>query len=134
MRSQRDWDRNETIKAKTGHLRKLILQQPGLETPFVAIGTSFDTTRKGLSSYDRNGLPIVVGARATQAFETIENLTGIALPIEIGQDKFITNSVVKSTDGSGNVFYSSTSAATTRDLFKDAQGLPTTSTDPKEVP
>lgn len=90
LRSQRSGVRHESVKALTGGLRSLDLQVPGLETPDVYALTR-DTNTKGITTYDETGRPIVIGIRAVKDFSVIETLTGVDIPVVIGQDKFIQN-------------------------------------------
>lgn len=94
LRSQRGGLRHESVKALTSFQRKLELQVPGQERPEVYALTRDNNT--GVSSYDKSGRPIVIGARAVKDFEVIESLTGfntgkVEFPTEIGHDKFVSN-------------------------------------------
>jgi hypothetical protein len=90
LRGQRSGVRQENVKALTGSLRKLELQVPGAERPSVGALT-VDANTKGVSSYDRAGRPVVVGAKAIKDFKTVASMTGVAFPVQIGQDKFVEN-------------------------------------------
>lgn len=107
LRGQRSLLRNESLKAISGNMRALILQVPGEEVP--ATDYSYDTTRKGVTPYDRAGLPIVVSVRATKTWETATSLTGVDIARQIGPDKIVTNTA----DG--------LTSATNSDLHKAAQ-------------
>lgn len=101
IRGQRGATRHESIKALTGGLRKLDLQVPGDERPGV-VALTLDTVNKGVTPYDRAGLPIVVGAKVTKDFSTIETLAGIASPVAIGHDRFVENSAAGLASGTNS--------------------------------
>jgi hypothetical protein len=94
VRAQREPDRHESIKNITGHLRGLILVDPGNEirTRVVARDTAvtdFSPYMGHASALATRGMPVVVGVQARKDFNVVEQLTGIDFPVEIGADKFV---------------------------------------------
>lgn len=113
VRSYRNAVRQETVAALIKRLRPLVMMIPGQE---IAVEVkSRDTTVADFSPFMGQashafgrGFPIVIGLRSQVTFATAE--TGIAsvdFPFQIGQDKFITNTL----------------AGLTTDLFKNLQAL-----------
>jgi hypothetical protein len=91
-----------------GHLRPLKLVIPGRED-LVVFGSRTAATRD-FSPYvngSATGFPVTVTLRAVKDFNTIQSLTHIATPIEIGPDKLIEKQEDYKTD----------------DLFTQAQAL-----------
>ncbi len=94
MRSQREPQRHDSVKNITHKLRGLILMAPGEEirTRVVSRDTAVTDFSANMGEARHNagrGLPVVVGVQANKDFNTIENLTGIDFPVEIGHDKFV---------------------------------------------
>ena len=107
LRGQRALVRNESLKAFSGNMRPLFLQVPGEEVP--ATEYAYDTSRKGVTPYDRAGLPIVVTLRATKSWATATSLSGVAIAQQVGPDKLVTNTAT------------GLASATNSDLHKKAQ-------------
>lgn len=98
VRSQRQDLRHDSVEAITKRLRPLVMSVPGEE---VLSGVLVrDTAVKDFSSYmgqasygAGRGFPVVVGLNSTVSFaEAQENLPGVDFAIQIGSDKFLTNS------------------------------------------
>ena len=94
VRAQREPDRHDSIKNITGHLRSLILVDPGNEIRTTVVArdtavTDFSPYMGHASSQVTRGLPVVVGVQARKDFDVVMQLTGIDFPVEIGADKFV---------------------------------------------
>lgn len=107
LRGQRNLSRYESLKTISGNLRGMFVQVPGEETP--ATDYTYDTTRKGVTPYDRAGLPVVVSARAVKSWTTAAAFTGVDIAVRIGPDQFLRNTATGLADAEDS------------DLFKVAQ-------------
>lgn len=100
IRSYRNNIRHESVAALIKRLRPLIMSIPGHE---VLVGVvSRDTTVADFSPYmgearygASRGFPIVVGLNSQVSFSNAQsNLADVDFAFQIGQDKFIHNTVV----------------------------------------
>lgn len=94
LRTYRKGLRQESVKNLTHRLRSLVFSIPGREV-YTEVKTR-DTSVADLSPFmgeaaagATRGFPVVVGAKEAKNFETIETLTGVDFPIEIGADRFV---------------------------------------------
>ena len=105
VRSFRQALRQESVAALIKRLRPLVMVVPSQE---ILVEVKFrDSTVTDLSPYMGQaskafgrGFPIVIGLRSTVSFATAETgIAGVDFPFQIGQDKFITNTLANlSTD------------------------------------
>lgn len=94
LRTYRQAVRHESVKNITHKLRPLVFSVPGEEVRTEV--KSRDTNVADFSSYmgeasasATRGFPVVIGAKEVKDFKTVERLTGIDFPVEIGADKFV---------------------------------------------
>lgn len=88
----------ESVKNLTGHLRPLEIVVPGEENRTAVLTRDSSSNSLDFSSFmgeaaatATRGFPIVVGPVTAVEIEAMESFTGVDFPVEIGGDRFLTN-------------------------------------------